>query len=127
MLCVRQKEWHLSSFYQCKRVLKIMIGKYRVIYRYTQDNKVEILIVMEIGRFINRMEVESMTQGFKNWLKCWKCCQRANKNLQASLSSGWCLPGPRFYETDAGRTEALEAAEQRLDSGEYVRDSDINW
>jgi len=36
------------------------------------------------------------------------------------------LPGPgaRFYETDAGR---VEAAEQRLDSGEYVRDSDINW
>ncbi len=27
----------------------LRVGKYRVIYRYTQDGEVEILIVMEIG------------------------------------------------------------------------------
>lgn len=28
---------------------RLRVGKYRVIYRYTQDGEVEILIVMEIG------------------------------------------------------------------------------
>lgn len=28
---------------------RLRVGKYRVIYRYAQDGKVEILIVMEIG------------------------------------------------------------------------------
>ena len=29
--------------------LRLRIGKYRVIYRYTMDGEVEILIIMEIG------------------------------------------------------------------------------
>ena len=28
---------------------RLRVGKYRVIYRYTQDGEIEILIVMEIG------------------------------------------------------------------------------
>ena len=29
--------------------LRLRVGKYRVIYRYTQEGKVEILVIMEIG------------------------------------------------------------------------------
>ena len=29
---------------------RLRVGKYRVIYRYTKDGEMEILIIMEIGR-----------------------------------------------------------------------------
>ena len=29
--------------------LRLRVGKYRVIYRYTQEGEVEILVIMEIG------------------------------------------------------------------------------
>lgn len=32
--------------------------------------------------------------------------------------------GPGFYKADARRAEA---AEERIDSGEYVKDRDIEW
>lgn len=28
---------------------RLRVGKYRIIYRYTQESKVEILVIMEIG------------------------------------------------------------------------------
>ena len=81
---------------------------------------------MEI--FINRMEVESMTQVIQESVKMLEMLPESEQELASQLIRRLVLAwDPDFTKLTPEEQKNLEAAEQRIDSGEYVKDSDINW
>ena len=84
---------------------RLRVGKYRVIYRYSQDGEIEILIVMEIGsRGDIYKEHDTGNSGIgQNAGNAAR--ERTGTCKPAYQASGACL-GPGFYKADAGRAEA---------------------
>ncbi len=81
---------------------------------------------MEI--FINEMEGERMTQVIQESVKMLEMLPESEQELASQLIRRLVLAwDPDFTKLTPEEQKNLEAAEQRIDSGEYVKDSDINW
>ena len=81
---------------------------------------------MEI--FTNRMEVESMTQAIQESVKMLEMLPESEQEFASQFIRRLVLAwDPDFTKLTPEERKQLEAAEQRVDSGEYVKDSDINW
>ena len=81
---------------------------------------------MEI--FINRMEVESMTQVVQESVRMLEMLPESEQELASQLIKRLVLAwDPDFTKLTPEERKRLEAAEQRIDNGEYVKDSEINW
>ena len=81
---------------------------------------------MEI--FINKMEGERMTQVIQESVKMLEMLPESEQELASQLIKRLVLAwDPDFTKLTPEERKRLEAAEQRIDSGEYVKDSDINW
>ncbi len=81
---------------------------------------------MEI--FINKMEGERMTQVIQESVKMLEMLPESEQELASQLIRRLVLAwDPDFTKLTPEEQKNLEAAEQRIDSGEYVKDSDINW
>lgn len=81
---------------------------------------------MEI--FTNRMEVECMTQTIQESVKMLEMLPESEQEFASQFIKRLVLAwDPDFTKLTPEERKQLEAAEQRVDSGEYVKDSDINW
>ena len=81
---------------------------------------------MEI--FINRMEVESMTQVVQESVKMLEMLPESEQEFASQFIKRLVLAwDPDFTKLTPEERKRLEAAEQRVDSGEYVKDSEISW
>ncbi len=81
---------------------------------------------MEI--LINEMEGERMTQVIQESVKMLEMLPESEQELASQLIRRLVLAwDPDFTKLTPEEQKNLEAAEQRIDSGEYVKDSDINW
>ena len=81
---------------------------------------------MEI--FINKMEGERMTQVIQESVKMLEMLPESEQELASQLIRRLVLAwDPDFTKLTPEEQKNLEAAEQRIDSGEYVKDSDIEW
>ena len=81
---------------------------------------------MEI--FTNRMEVESMTQVVQESVKMLEMLPESEQEFASQFIKRLVLAwDPDFTKLTPEERKRLEAAEQRIDSGEYVKDSEINW
>lgn len=81
---------------------------------------------MEI--FTNRMEVECMTQAIQESVKMLEMLPESEQEFASQFIKRLVLAwDPDFIKLTPEERKQLEAAEQRVDSGEYVKDSDINW
>ena len=81
---------------------------------------------MEI--FANRMEVESMTQVVQESVKMLEMLPESEQEFASQFIKRLVLAwDPDFTKLTPEERKRLEAAEQRIDSGEYVKDSEINW
>lgn len=81
---------------------------------------------MEI--FTNRMEVECMTQAIQESVKMLEMLPESEEEFASQFIKRLVLAwDPDFTKLTPEERKQLEAAEQRVDSGEYVKDSDINW
>ncbi len=81
---------------------------------------------MEI--FTNRMEVECMTQAIQESVKMLEMLPESEQEFASQFIKRLVLAwDPDFTKLTPEERKQLEAAEQRVDSGEYVKDSDINW
>ena len=81
---------------------------------------------MEI--FTNRMEVESMTQVVQESVKMLEMLPESEQEFASQFIKRLVLAwDPDFTKLTPEERKRLEAAEQRVDSGEYVKDSEINW
>lgn len=81
---------------------------------------------MEI--FTNRMEVECMTQAIQESVKMLEMLPESEQEFASQFIKRLVLAWDTdFTKLTPEERKQLEAAEQRVDSGEYVKDSDINW
>lgn len=81
---------------------------------------------MEI--FTNRMEVECMTQAIQESVKMLEMLPESEQEFASQFIKRLVLAwDPDFTKLTPEERKQLEAAEQRADSGVYVKDSDINW
>lgn len=81
---------------------------------------------MEI--FTKRMEVECMTQAIQESVKMLEMLPESEEEFASQFIKRLVLAwDPDFTKLTPEERKQLEAAEQRVDSGEYVKDSDINW
>ena len=81
---------------------------------------------MEI--FINRIEVESMTQVVQESVKMLEMLPESEQEFASQFIKRLVLAwDPDFTKLTPEERKQLEAAEQRVDSGEYVKDSEISW
>lgn len=81
---------------------------------------------MEI--FTNRMEVESMTQVVQESVKMLEMLPESEQEFASQFIKRLVLAwDPDFTKLTPEERKLLEAAEQRVDSGEYVKDSEISW
>ena len=81
---------------------------------------------MEI--FTNRMEVESMTQVVQESVKMLEMLPESEQEFASQFIKRLVLAwDPDFTKLTSEEQKRLEAAEQRVDSGEYVKDSEISW
>lgn len=81
---------------------------------------------MEI--FINRIEVESMTQVVQESVKMLEMLPESEQEFASQFIKRLVLAwDPDFTKLTPEERKRLEAAEQRVDSGEYVKDSEISW
>lgn len=81
---------------------------------------------MEI--FINRMEVESMTQVIQESVKMLEMLPESEQEFASQFIKRLVLAwDPDFTKLTPEERKRLEAAEQRVDSGEYVKDTEISW
>lgn len=91
----------------------------------------EILIVMRSEAaeiLINRMGVESMTQVVQESVKMLEMLPESEQEPASQLIKRLVLAwDPDFTKLTPEERKRLEAAEQRIDSGEYVKGSEINW
>lgn len=80
------------------------------------------------GIFTNRMEVESMTQVVQESVRMLEMLPESEQELAGQLIKRLVLAwDPDFTKLTPEERERLEAAEKRIDSGDYVKDSDIQW
>ena len=78
--------------------------------------------------FTNRMEVEVMTQAVQESVRMLEMLPESEQKLASELIKRLVLAwDPDFTKLTPEERERLEAAEQRIDSGKYVKDSDILW
>ena len=78
--------------------------------------------------FINRMEVEGMTQVVQESVRMLEMLPESEQELASQLIKRLVLAwDPDFAKLTPEERKRLEAAEQRIDNGEYVKDSDIEW
>ena len=81
---------------------------------------------MEI--FTNRMEVESMTQVVQESVKMLEMLPESEQEFASQFIKRLVLAwDPDFTKLTPEERKRLEAAERRVDSGEYVKDGDIQW
>ena len=81
-----------------------------------------------VGIFTNRMEVECMTQAIQESVKMLEMLPESEQEFASQFIKRLVLAwDPDFTKLTPEERKQLEAAEQRVDSGEYVKDSDINW
>ena len=81
---------------------------------------------MEI--FTNRMEIESMTQVVQESVRMLEMLPESEQELASQLIKRLVLAwDPDFTKLTPEERKRLEEAEKRIDSGEYVKDSDIEW
>ena len=74
------------------------------------------------------MEVERMTQVVQESVKMLEMLPESEQELASQLIKRLVLAwDPDFTKLTPEERKRLEAAEQRIDSGEYVKDSEINW
>jgi len=74
------------------------------------------------------MEVEGMTQAVQESIKMLEMLPESEQELASQLIKRLVLAwDPDFTKLTPEERKRLEAAEQRIDSGEYVKDSDIEW
>ena len=78
--------------------------------------------------FTNRMEVECMTQAIQESVKMLEMLPESEQEFASQFIKRLVLAWDTdFTKLTPEERKQLEAAEQRIDSGEYVKDSDINW
>lgn len=78
--------------------------------------------------FINRMEVESITQVVQESVRMLEMLPESEQELASQLIKRLVLAwDPDFTKLTPEERKRLEAAEERIDSGEYVKDRDIEW
>ena len=78
--------------------------------------------------FINKMEGERMTQVIQESVKMLEMLPESEQELASQLIKRLVLAwDPDFTKLTPEERKRLEAAEQRIDNGEYVKDSEINW
>lgn len=78
--------------------------------------------------FTNRMKVECMTQAIQESVKMLEMLPESEQEFASQFIKRLVLAwDPDFTKLTPEERKQLEAAEQRVDSGEYVKDSDINW
>ncbi len=78
--------------------------------------------------FINRMEVESITQVVQESVRMLEMLPESEQELASQLIKRLVLAwAPDFTKLTPEERKRLEAAEERIDSGEYVKDRDIEW
>ncbi len=81
---------------------------------------------MEI--FINRMEVENVTQVIQESVRMLEMLPESEQELASQLIKRLVIAwDPDFTKLTPEERQRLEAAEQRIDNGEYVKDCDIEW
>ncbi len=81
-----------------------------------------------MGIFTNRMEVESMTQVVQESVKMLEMLPESEQEFASQFIKRLVLAwDPDFAKLTPEERKQLEAAEQRVDSGEYIKDSDIDW
>jgi hypothetical protein len=74
------------------------------------------------------MEVESMTQVVQESVRMLEMLPESEQELASQLIKRLVLAwDPDFTKLTPEERKRLEAAEQRIDNGEYVKDSEINW
>ena len=74
------------------------------------------------------MEVESMTQVAQESVRMLEMLPESEQELASQLIKRLVLAwDPDFTKLTPEERKRLEAAEQRIDNGEYVKDSEINW
>ena len=73
------------------------------------------------------MEVESMTQVIQESVKMLEMLPESEQELASQLIKRLVLAWDPDFKLTPEERKRLEAAEQRIDSGEYVKDSDIEW
>lgn len=81
---------------------------------------------MEI--FINKVEVNTMTQTIQESVKMLEMLPESEQELASQLIKRLVLAwDPEFTKLTSEERKRLEAAEQRIDSGDYIKDSEIEW
>lgn len=74
------------------------------------------------------MEIECMTQAIQESVKMLEMLPESEQEFASQFIKRLVLAwDPDFTKLTPEERKQLEAAEQRVDSGEYVKDSDINW
>ena len=74
------------------------------------------------------MEDESMTQVIEESVRMLEMLPESEQELASQLIKRLVLAwDPDFTKLTPEERKSLEAAEQRIDRGEYVKDSDIEW
>ena len=74
------------------------------------------------------MEVESMTQVIQESVKMLERLPESEQEFASQFIKRLVLAwDPDFTKLTPEERKRLEAAEQRIDRGEYVKDSDIEW
>jgi hypothetical protein len=74
------------------------------------------------------MEVESMIQVVQESVRMLEMLPESEQELASQLIKRLVLAwDPDFTKLTPEERKRLEAAEQRIDNGEYVKDSEINW
>lgn len=69
-----------------------------------------------------------MTQVIQESVKMLEMLPESEQELASQLIKRLVLAwDPDFTKLTPEERKRLEAAEQRIDSGEYVKDSEINW
>lgn len=69
-----------------------------------------------------------MTQVVQESVKMLEMLPESERELASQLIKRLVLAwDPDFTKLTPEERKRLEAAEQRIDSGEYVKDSEINW
>ena len=88
------------------------------------------MLIAKIQALLRRIYdyTESMTQMVQESVRMLEMLPESEQELASQLIKRLVLAwDPDFTKLTPEELKQLEAAEQRMDSGEYVKDSEISW
>lgn len=78
--------------------------------------------------YINRLEESKMTQAIQESVKMLEMLPESEQEFASQFIKRLVLAwDPDFTKLTQEERAGLESAEQRIDNGEYIKDSDVDW